>query len=100
MSTPRQAFTVRAVALLVVGSALGCVGVGFSGDQYEAGYVDGVYEPFGFEYGGWGPDYRVGPPRGGEERRSGGSHAFQSAPHSRSTPSIPGGRPSGRPHQN
>jgi hypothetical protein len=78
-------------ALLVLGAALGCVGVGFSGDAHEAGYVDGVYEPFGFEYGGWGPDYRVGPPRGGDERRAFGTHGFEAAPHSRPTPSIPGG---------
>jgi hypothetical protein len=89
----------RLLALLLLGGALGCVGtVGFSGDRYEAGYVDGIYEPFGYEYGGWGPDYRVGPPRGGDDRGRLGTHGFQGAPSSRATPSIPGGRPSpGRP---
>ena len=31
-----------------------------------AGYVGGVYQPGGYEYGRWGPGYHVGPPRGDE----------------------------------
>ena len=33
-----------------------------------AGYVGGVYEPSGSDYGGWGPGYYVAPPRHGERR--------------------------------
>ena len=48
------------------------------------GYDDGggiggaYYEPFGFDYGGWGPDYQVAPYRGGDHRPAGGGgHALQ-----------------------
>lgn len=39
-------------------------------------YYDGVYEPYGYDYGYWGGDYRVGPPRGGERGgfRGGDAH--------------------------
>jgi hypothetical protein len=63
------------------------------------GYDDGggiggaYYEPFGFDYGGWGPDYQVAPYRGGDHRpANGGGHAaraYRSAPASHSMPSIP-----------
>ena len=78
-------------------------GVGVDG-SVGVGYVGGYYEPYGYEYGGWGPGYRVGPGRGGD-RRGGGegdhhqdapraSHTYRSAPASRPTPSIPN-RPRG-----
>jgi hypothetical protein len=59
------------------------------------------YEPLGYDYGGWGPGYAVGPFRGGGERvgRRGGppsGHPFRSAGPGRSMPSIPTGpRPGG-----
>ena len=64
------------------------------------GYDDGggvgaaYYEPYGVDYGGWGPGYEVAPFRGGGHRPSGGgghaaAHAYRSAPASRSVPSIP-----------
>ena len=60
------------------------------------GYVGGVYEPSGSDYGGWGPGYHVGPSRGGERREEHSSdHAYRSAPPSRRAPSIPA-RPRGR----
>ncbi len=52
------------------------------------------YEPFGFDYGGWGPGYRTGPPRGGARFGGGGPgfpHSYRSAPSSRAMPSIPSG---------
>ena len=56
----------------------------------DAGYVGGVYEPSGSDYGGWGPGYHVGPSRGGERREEHSSnHAYRSAPPSRPSPSIP-----------
>lgn len=58
----------------------GTVGVG-----YDAGY----YEPYGYEYGGWGGGYHVGPGRGGDRRGDHPSHSYRPAPASRRTPSIP-----------
>jgi hypothetical protein len=56
----------------------GDVGVGVG-----VGYGGGFYEPGGYEYGGWGSGYRVGPPRGVREERG--------ARPGRSAPSIPRG---------
>jgi hypothetical protein len=58
------------------------VGVG-----YDAGY----YEPGGYDYGGWGSGYRVGPGRGGDRRGEHSGRPYRSAPASRPTPSIPHG---------
>jgi len=56
----------------------------------DAGYVGGVYEPSGSDYGGWGPGYHVAPPRRGERRAEQPSpHAYRPAPRSRPSPSIP-----------
>lgn len=78
------------------------VGVGYEGD-----YGGGFYEPYGYEYGGWGPGYSVGPPRFGDRRPPGfagagrggpgpqGGRPFRAAPPSRPMPGIPG-RPRGR----
>lgn len=94
-------FAARAI-ILAAATALGAcvaVGGGYDGDSY----VGGFYEPFGYDYGGWGPGYRVGPyghgdhwggERGGGDR-SRGSHggaphpAYHPAGPSRQTPSIP-----------
>jgi hypothetical protein len=75
----------------------GCAVTG-GGYGYDGGGV-GVgldyYEPYGGGYGGWGSGYRVGPVRGGDNRRSepsrgrGNQHAYRSAPASHSAPSIP-----------
>jgi hypothetical protein len=62
-----------------------CVVGGYEGDV-GVGYVGGVYEPCCYDYGGWGPAYRVGPPRGGF--RGGG----------RGPPSIPSGARGGGGH--
>ncbi len=60
----------------------------------DGGYVGATYGPSGYEYGGWGPGYYVGPPPRGGERRPEPSHqsprhAYRPAPPSRSAPSIP-----------
>lgn len=107
---------VLGLAALVAASACTVTGVGVGGEaDYE--YVGGFYEPYGYDYGGWGRGYRVGPPRGDRggdrggdrdrggpgrgpgadhERGSGGGggHPYHSAPSGRSMPSIPG-RPRG-----
>lgn len=100
------------VRVFVVGTLTGlstaCV---LSDGGYGYGYDDGggygaaYYEPYGVEYGGWGPGYHVAPFRGGGDHRpigGGGheaTHAFRSAPASRSVPSLPahggGGRGGG-----
>jgi hypothetical protein len=75
----------------------GCV-VGGGGGYYEGGggvdvsYDADYYEPYGYEYGGWGRGYWVGPPRGGDHRPDGGGRAapaYRPAAPSRSMPSIP-----------
>ena len=80
------------------GGVDGAAGVGYDTGYYGAGY----YEPWGYEYGGWGGRYQMGPGRGGDRRderrddhhdgRGGvqGSRAYRPAPASRPTPSIPG----------
>jgi hypothetical protein len=100
-------FGVLALATLV---ACAVTGVGLDVDG-GAGYVGGYYEPYGYDYGGWGRNYHVGPVRGGghvDEHGGdrGGEHggarpgehpaapsrapAYRPAPAGRSAPSIPG----------
>ncbi len=95
--------------LLASGCAVtGEGGYGNSGDVTVSFRRD-YYDPFGFDYGPWGPDYQVGPYRGGAQRpqRSAGNapgRNYRPAPASHSVPSIPsrprprGARPSGTTH--
>jgi len=56
------------------------------------GYDGGYYEPYGYDYGGWGTGYVVGPGRGnygGTRGRPGGSHPYHPAAGGHPTPSIP-----------
>ena len=88
----------RWLALVFVGCTLtillsGCVFPG-GGYEYDGGVDIGAayYEPYGVDYGGWGPGYHVAPYRGGDHRSTGGgghAQAYRSAPASRSVPSIP-----------
>ena len=94
-----------AVALALM-SACAVTGVGVEG---SVGYDGGYYEPSGYDYGGWGVGYRVGPSRCCERRdehrdehrddhhdhpadrgRVGHAPAYHPAPAGRSAPSIPG----------
>jgi len=67
------------------------------GDRYVSGSVSyGVdfYEPYGRDYGGWGPGYLVGPPRTGDRHfdarhESPTRHSYRPAPRTRPMPSIP-----------
>jgi hypothetical protein len=89
----------------MLGTVIGIVGLGALAScavgvdgSVGVGYVGGYYEPFGYDYGGWGPGYAVGPYRGGRGvfyRDRGHAPAFRPAPGGRSMPSIPG-RPRGR----
>jgi hypothetical protein len=78
--------------------ACAVTGVGVDG-TVGVGYVGGYYEPYGYDYGGWGGSYRVGPGRGHDDRRddhradgghAGHAPAYRPAPAGRSAPSIPG----------
>jgi hypothetical protein len=91
---------VRRAATGLLGATLltslaACVAGGYYGED-GYGYAGGVYEPYGYYDGGWGPGYRVGPPgwgpRGGPERGPGrgpdrghgegpGGHGAPSLPH-------------------
>jgi hypothetical protein len=89
MNARSRLWKIGAVALLAAAAAAlaACAveGVGYGGPDVGVSYVGGFYEPFGYEYGGWGRDYRVGPPRDHGGGRVGGRGA---AP-GRGAPSIP-----------
>jgi hypothetical protein len=94
----RMAGGLGAMALLMLG-ACAVTGVGVEGD---VGYAGGYYEPYGYDYGGWGVGYRVGPSRccdhrddhhddrAGNRGHLGHAPAYRPAPAGRSAPSIPG----------
>jgi len=90
--TSWRAAVLGGIGLLIL-TACAVTGVDVDG---SVGYDAGYYEPYGYDYGGWGPGYIVGPGRGGD-RRGGGphpggaGHAYRPAPSFRPTPSIPGG---------
>ena len=85
------AIVVGTLTVLLSGCAFTVGGYGYDdGGGFGAAY----YEPYGVDYGGWGPGYHVAPVRGGDHRpTSGGGHAsahtYRSAPASHSMPSIP-----------
>jgi squid-like protein/heterogeneous nuclear ribonucleoprotein A1/A3 len=112
-ATSVRAVAACAVALWLAGCAVTGVGVGYDGGD---DYVGGFYEPYGYDYGGWGGGYGVGPRwgdrgrgdgrggnhgtdgRGGDHRPgpgpghgqgAGGGRPFHGAPPSRGMPSIP-----------
>jgi hypothetical protein len=90
-----------AIGLLLI-APLGCTVTG-GGLAYDGTVGVGLdyYEPSGFDYGGWGPGYGVGPYRDGGHRPDGGrgmspGNTFRPAPSSHSIPSIPSrARPGG-----
>lgn len=65
-------------------------GVGVDG-SVGVGYAGGYYEPYGYDYGGWGGGYRVGPGRGGDRRGGRAPRSYRPAAASRPMPSIPRG---------
>ncbi len=93
MSRPVRRKAIAAPILLLAALSLGCVA---QGGQFRAtaAYGVGYYGPVGYNFGGWGPRYRVAPYRaaiGGvpvvRGRRA--PHAFRAAPFGRPVPSIP-----------
>jgi hypothetical protein len=98
----RRSAIASLVSVVVVLSSSCAVGVGGYGDGYDDSVAIGVdyYAPFGVDYGGWGPGYRVGPYRGGDRRpeRGGGRpspRGFRPAPAGHAIPSIPQRSPGG-----
>lgn len=85
------------VMIMLLLNACAVTGVGVEG---SVGYDGGYYEPYGYDYGGWGVGYRVGPSRCCDHRdvhvhpvdrgRGGRAPAFRPAPAGRTAPSIPG----------
>jgi hypothetical protein len=95
----RMRWAIGIAGALSLAAIAGCAvdGVGVNG-TVGVGYVGGYYEPYGYDYGGWGPGYAVGPYRGGHGgyvRDRGHAPAFRPAPRGHSMPSIPS-RPRGR----
>jgi hypothetical protein len=82
---------------LAVGAALSSCAVAPYGyyDGGDVGYFGGVYAPYGYDYGGWGGGYRVGPPRGGEH---GGYRGVGGRPGGPGGPRGPGGGHGGGDH--
>jgi hypothetical protein len=91
MNITRSRWTAAAFGALALTMLYACAVDGVGVDTtVGVGYVGGYYEPYGYEYGGWGGGYRVGPGRGGDRRGDHPSHSYRPAPASRPTPSIPG----------
>lgn len=84
------ALTGAALALL---GACVAGGGGYYGGGVDVSYSADYYEPWGYDYGGWGPGYWVGPPRNGwgwHHHSDGRPPAYH--PVQRSAPSIPSRR--------
>jgi hypothetical protein len=83
-----------------VGLLSGCDVAPVGAYSYNYGGPVGVdyYQPSGFNFGGWGPGYRLAPSRGDGRPfvRGRPNHTFRPARPGRPMPSIPGGgRPGG-----
>ena len=100
MNTVQQRWMVSALGLLLFGALCACIATGPGYDEGAGIYVGGYYEPYGRDYGGWGPRYHVAPPRPEEHRAAPprgdehrlappARHAYKPAPASRPVPSIP-----------
>ena len=93
MNTGQKRWTIvglGALALILL-QACAVEGVGVD-DSVGVGYTGGYYEPYGYDYGGWGGGaYRVGPGRGGDRRGDHPTRSYRAAPAARATPSIPRG---------
>jgi hypothetical protein len=95
----KQSASVLFAGLMI--SMAGCVAVGgYDGapgyyGETSVGYGVGFYQPYGYNYGGWQPGYRVGPPVRRGFDGPGIPHprpfgpSYRPAPPSRPMPSIP-----------
>ena len=66
-SVVRSSAFAAALAALALTFLNACAVTGYDGDV-GVGYDAGYYEPWGYDYGGWGDGYLVGPGRGGWDR--------------------------------
>ena len=92
MTSLMQRRWMHGLLVVVFAAVAGCVAGGGYDGGVDVGYGVDFYEPFGYEYGGWGPGYGVGPPRRGFDRGrgEGAPHpAYRPAAPSRSMPSLP-----------
>ena len=90
MSTPVRGTLFWCAGAAAASLLAACVATG--GGYYDGGgayYSGGYYEPFGYDYGGWGRTYHVAPGRGGGRGHEGPSHAYRSAPSGHASPSLP-----------
>ena len=95
--------SVRILAAIVMPLAAaaicGCVSAGYGGGG-SVSYDSGYYEPYGYDYGGWGQSYYVAPWRGRRDDRDRHDEhhdrphapAYRPAPHEHPHPSLPHGR--------
>jgi len=109
MKTMRSRVLATALGAMILTMLIACEVTGVGVDSsVGVGYVGGYYEPYGYDYGGWGGAYRVGPSRccehrddhghdgrgghdgGGHDGRAGHAPAYRPAPAGRPAPSIPG----------
>jgi hypothetical protein len=92
MNAVHKRWTIVGLGALALTLLQACAveGVGVDG-SVGVGYGGGYYEPYGYDYGGWGGGYRVGPGWGGDRRGGHPSGSYRPAPASRATPSIPRG---------
>jgi hypothetical protein len=106
MKTMRSRVLATALGAAALTMLIACEVTGVGVDSsVGVGYVGGYYEPYGYDYGGWGGAYRVGPSRCCEHRddhghdghdghdarggHGGRAPAYRPAPAGRSAPSIP-----------
>jgi hypothetical protein len=93
----RAGWAIVLTGALALAGISSCAVDGVSG-SVGVGYVGGYYEPYGYDYGGWGPGYVVGPYRGGGHgdfhRDRGHAPAFRPPPRGHGMPSLP--HPRGR----
>lgn len=93
--------SLRGLMVASFAAVAACVAAGGYDRGASVGYGVDFYEPYGYDYGGWGPGYRVGPPRresdrggrgearGRDEGHAAPHPAYRPAPPSRSMPSLP-----------
>jgi hypothetical protein len=102
MNTTRSRLLAAGLGAMMLTMLFACAGVAVEG---TVGYDGGYYEPYGYDYGGWGGGYLVGPGRCCDHRdehrdehhddhrgggRVGHAPAYRPAPAGRSAPSLPG----------
>ncbi|MES1982992.1 MAG: hypothetical protein V4443_11030 [Pseudomonadota bacterium] len=101
MTGPGYPWFTRMLSVLLLALLQACAVNGEGYDTVGVSYGVGFYEPYGYEYGGWGPNYMVVPPRHngvwrndpnrfiGGRRAGAPAPSYRPADPSRRMPSIP-----------